>query len=93
MLCVNSVSPNIRPPEAPQQSAREVFRDLKVSTLSYAKNFAVVGLMFSAVECTIESVILASFSKFYNSFVFMYVPYSSIVANLIGRMVRTEVYQ
>lgn len=51
-----SVSPNITGPDAPQQTAREIFRDLKVSTLSYAKNFAVVGLMFSAVECTIESV-------------------------------------
>lgn len=51
-----SVSPNITSPDAPQQTAREIFRDLKVSTLSYAKNFAVVGLMFSAVECSIESV-------------------------------------
>ena len=51
-----SVSPNITAPDAPQQTAREIFRDLKFSTLSYAKNFAVVGLMFSAVECTIESV-------------------------------------
>lgn len=51
-----SVSPNITGPDAKQQTAREIFRDLKISTLSYAKNFAVVGLMFSAVECTIESV-------------------------------------
>lgn len=51
-----SVSPNITGPDAPQQTAREIFRDIKLSTLSYAKNFAVVGLMFSAVECTIESV-------------------------------------
>lgn len=51
-----SVSPNITAPDAPQQTAREIFRDLKFSTLSYAKNFALVGLMFSAVECTIESV-------------------------------------
>lgn len=51
-----SVSPNITAPDAPQQTAKEIFRDLKFSTLSYAKNFAVVGLMFSAVECTIESV-------------------------------------
>ncbi|KAI9565688.1 hypothetical protein GHT06_009480 [Daphnia sinensis] len=50
-----SVSPNITAPDAPQQTAKEIFRDLKFSTLSYAKNFALVGLMFSAVECTIES--------------------------------------
>ena len=55
-----SVSPNITAPDGKQQTAREVFRDLKLSTLSYAKNFAVVGFMFSSVECTIESVSVLS---------------------------------
>ncbi|CAB3369993.1 Hypothetical predicted protein [Cloeon dipterum] len=50
-----SVNPTITGQEAKQQTAREVFRDLKTSTLSYAKNFAMIGLMFSAVECTIET--------------------------------------
>ncbi|CAG0892615.1 unnamed protein product [Cyprideis torosa] len=50
-----SVNPNIAGPEAQQQTAREVLREMKTTTLSYAKNFAVIGCMFSAVECTIES--------------------------------------
>lgn len=42
-----------------QQTFREVFREMKTTTLSYAKNFAVVGCVFSAIECTIESVIFS----------------------------------
>lgn len=38
------------------QTAREIFREMRASTHSYAKNFAVIGLLFSAVECTIETV-------------------------------------
>lgn len=34
----------------------QVLRELKVSTLSYGKNFAAIGFMFSGVECAIESV-------------------------------------
>lgn len=52
-----SVNPTVTGNDAKQQTAREVFRDMKVSTLSYAKNFAMIGLMFSAVECTIETVV------------------------------------
>jgi import inner membrane translocase subunit TIM22 len=51
-----SVNPAVTGGDAKQQSAREVFRDLKVSTLSYAKNFAVIGAVFATVECNIESV-------------------------------------
>ncbi|XP_066987849.1 mitochondrial import inner membrane translocase subunit Tim22 [Macrobrachium rosenbergii] len=42
-------------PELPPQTAREVLREMKVSTLSYAKNFAAIGFMFSGVECAIET--------------------------------------
>jgi mitochondrial import inner membrane translocase subunit TIM22 len=59
-----SVNPTVTGNDAKQQTAREVFRDLKVSTLSYAKNFAMIGLMFSAVECTIETVIILKFRKY-----------------------------
>lgn len=37
------------------QTAREVLRDMKNTTLGYAKNFAMIGFVFSAVECVIES--------------------------------------
>lgn len=40
------------------QTAREVFREMRATTHSYGKNFALIGMVFSAVECTIESVII-----------------------------------
>ena len=79
-----SVSPNITGPDAKQQSAREVFRDLKFSTLSYAKNFATVGLLFASVECTIESVSDCVIIKFSSN---NYYYDSSIEGKVIGRMV------
>ncbi|XP_068086896.1 mitochondrial import inner membrane translocase subunit Tim22 [Anabrus simplex] len=50
-----SVNPTILGPDAKPQSAREVFLEMKGTTLSYAKNFALIGALFSACECTIES--------------------------------------
>lgn len=41
--------------EVINQSAREIFKELRTTTHSYGKNFAMIGLVFSAVECTIES--------------------------------------
>ncbi len=38
------------------QTVRQVLKDMKIKTLSYAKNFAILGAMFAATECTIESV-------------------------------------
>lgn len=57
-LFTASVGPNIYVPgqQEKSQTAREIFRDMRATTHSYAKNFAVIGMMFSAVECTIESV-------------------------------------
>lgn len=43
------------------QSARQVFKEMKTTTLGYAKNFAVLGLLFSGVECTIESVSIVAY--------------------------------
>ncbi|KAJ8956310.1 hypothetical protein NQ318_015046 [Aromia moschata] len=37
------------------QTARQVFKEMKTTTLGYAKNFAVIGALFSGVECAIES--------------------------------------
>lgn len=56
-LFSSSVNPNIATPGVEkQQSAREVFREMRSTTHSYAKNFALIGLVFSGVECAIESV-------------------------------------
>lgn len=53
-LFSSSVNPNVASVEK-QQSAREIFKEMKTTTLGYAKNFAVVGCIFSGIECAIES--------------------------------------
>ncbi|XP_031774880.1 mitochondrial import inner membrane translocase subunit Tim22 [Apis florea] len=53
-LFSSSVNPNVASVEK-QQTVREVFREMKITTLGYAKNFAVVGCVYSAIECAIES--------------------------------------
>ncbi|XP_068153809.1 mitochondrial import inner membrane translocase subunit Tim22 [Drosophila tropicalis] len=52
-----SVNPNMADPFANEkkQTARQVFREMRATTHSYAKNFALIGAVFSIVECTIES--------------------------------------
>ncbi|BES94357.1 unnamed protein product [Nesidiocoris tenuis] len=57
-LFTSSVNPNV--PTGPNgeikhQSAREILREMKATTGAYAKNFALVGAMFAATECAIES--------------------------------------
>ena len=63
-LFTSSVNPSISDPMHPEktQTAREIFREMRQATHSYGKNFAVIGAVFSAVECVIESVS----SYFYN---------------------------
>lgn len=58
-----SVNPTVPIGDAKQPSAREVLREMKGSMVSYAKNFAMIGAVFSAVECTIESVSSCVFSN------------------------------
>lgn len=53
-LFSSSISP--QPLGVETQSARQVFTEMKTTTLSYAKNFAVIGALFSGVECAIETV-------------------------------------
>ncbi|KAL1116611.1 hypothetical protein AAG570_005083 [Ranatra chinensis] len=50
-LFTASVGPSV----GQQQTAREILREMKTTTLSYAKNFALLGAVFSAVECNVES--------------------------------------
>lgn len=49
---------------AEQQTARQVFREMKTTTLGYAKNFALIGALFSGIECTIESVYFINYIVF-----------------------------
>lgn len=39
-------------------TTREYLREAKARSLSYGKNFAVVGMMFAGIECMVESVSL-----------------------------------
>ena len=39
-----------------KMTARETLRDMGTKSKSYAKNFALVGLMFAGSECLLESV-------------------------------------
>lgn len=55
-LFTSSVNPNMADPlPGKEQTAREIFREMKNTTLGYAKNFAMIGAVFSMVECIIES--------------------------------------
>ncbi|XP_013188338.1 mitochondrial import inner membrane translocase subunit Tim22 [Amyelois transitella] len=55
-LFTSSLMPNVTDTTAPQtQTAREILREMKGAMLSYAKNFAILGAVFSGVECCIES--------------------------------------
>ncbi|XP_076234740.1 mitochondrial import inner membrane translocase subunit Tim22 [Calliopsis andreniformis] len=49
-----SVNPSLTSIEKPQ-TVREMVREIGSTASSYAKNFAVVGCVFTAIECTIES--------------------------------------
>jgi len=53
-LFTAGIDPNITGTETP--TVRLVAQEMKVRTVSYAKNFAVLGAMFAGTECLIESV-------------------------------------
>lgn len=43
-----------------KQTVRMILQDFKVKTTSYGKNFAMIGAMFTVIECNIESVSIYS---------------------------------
>ncbi|XP_031845726.1 mitochondrial import inner membrane translocase subunit Tim22 [Nomia melanderi] len=49
-----SVNPNYASIEK-VQTVRETFKEMRITISSYAKNFAVIGCVFTAIECSIES--------------------------------------
>lgn len=53
------------------QTARQVFKEMKTTTLGYAKNFALIGAVFSGVECAIESVSLSK--NLFFTYIFVHV--------------------
>lgn len=98
-LFSSSVSPNVAAVEK-QQTAREIFIEMKTTTLGYAKNFAVIGLVFSGIECAIESVNNFLFNKKRNtklcifmnfSKIFLKLLFFSTVEKAIGKMVLMQV--
>lgn len=48
------IDPNITGTETP--TVKLVAQEMKLRTISYAKNFAMIGAMFAGTECLIESV-------------------------------------
>lgn len=84
-LFSSSVNPNISggPGVETRQSAKEIFKEMRSTTHGYAKNFALIGAVFSVVECTIETV--SSFLvliQFQTNFFWFF----RVVELLIGRM-------
>ncbi|XP_067132247.1 mitochondrial import inner membrane translocase subunit Tim22 [Centruroides vittatus] len=50
-----SVDPNLAGVSQEKQTVRQVLRDMRMKTVSYGKNFAIIGAVFAATECIIES--------------------------------------
>ena len=53
-LFTAGIDPNITGTETP--TTKLVLKEMKLRTVSYAKNFALIGAMFAGTECCIESV-------------------------------------
>ena len=67
-LFTAGIDPNITGNETP--TVKLVLKEMKYRTISYAKNFALVGAMFAGTECVIESV--SEFKQCFYFFTFQY---------------------
>ncbi|XP_063541392.1 mitochondrial import inner membrane translocase subunit Tim22 [Cydia strobilella] len=55
-LFTSSLMPNVTDTTAPQtQTARQILTEFKTAMLSNAKTFAILGAVFSGVECCVET--------------------------------------
>ena len=50
MSTIQTTTPGAMP------TLKDVWKEMRTRSMSYAKNFAIVGLVFSSIECNIESV-------------------------------------
>ena len=57
-LFTAGIDPNITGTETP--TVKLVLKEMKARTMSYGKNFAVIGFMFAGTECVVESVSMIS---------------------------------
>lgn len=55
-LFTASVGPDATMTAPEKQTVKQVLLEMKGKSLSYAKNFGVLGFMFSGIECIIETV-------------------------------------
>ena len=54
-----SVGPELSIGDPEKQTIKQVLKDMKVKMVSNGKNFAIVGAIFAATECSIETVIIS----------------------------------
>ncbi|RWS24435.1 mitochondrial import inner membrane translocase subunit Tim22-like protein [Leptotrombidium deliense] len=50
-----SVGPDLSVTEPEKQTVKQILREMRGKMATHAKNFAILGAMFAATECTIES--------------------------------------
>jgi mitochondrial inner membrane protein translocase, 22kD-subunit, putative len=53
-----SVVPELSMGDPEKQTIKQVLKDMKVKMISNGKNFGIIGAIFAATECTIETVII-----------------------------------
>lgn len=70
------------PVTSEKMTARQTLRDMGQKSKSYAKNFALIGLMFAGTECLFETVscwiLLPDYSVWIHNILYMYSAWSCI---------------